>query len=391
MPSPGKCLNCPISRRLTLLVTSQHILAEKLASLAPGDLNQVFFTTGGSTAVDTALRLVAFRDNFLGRSGKKWIISREDAYHGSTYLSASASGKTRDKDHQDSATHLFTHIGSPNPFRRPKGMSLEEFRDDKVKELNDRILELGEENVAAFIAEPILGSGGVIVPVPGYHKMCLDVCHEHDVLYISDEVVTGFGRLGHWFASKEVFGIQPDIIICAKGLTSGYLPMGACIVSDALMDSISGENAHGIFFSNGYTYSGHPVCAAAALKNIEIIEKENMLEHVREVGPYFQQQLKTLEDIPIVGEVRGHGLMVCVECVLGEDESLLEHDYQMGFRIDQHCQQLGLMVRPIINMCVMSPPLIINRAQIDEMVGILREGIVRAMHDLEKEGLWKQN
>ncbi|MFT5140031.1 MAG: putrescine aminotransferase [Lysobacterales bacterium] len=365
------------------------VLAEKLASLAPGDLNRVFFTTGGSTAVDTALCLVAFRNNCLGRPEKKWIISREDAYHGSTYLSGSASGKPRDKDFADNATHVVTHISSPNPFRRPAGMSVEEFRDAGVAELRNKILELGPDKVAAFIAEPILASGGVIVPVPGYHKMCLEVCREFDVVYISDEVVTAFGRLGHWFASKELFDIQPDIITCAKGLTSGYLPMGAAIVSDALMESIVGEEGSGKIFANGYTYSGHPVCAAAALKNIEIIENEKLLEHVREVGPYFQAKLKELEEIPIVGEVRGEGLMACVECVLGKNEAGLENDYQMGARIDQHCQALGLLVRPIINMCVMSPPLIITKEQIDDMVGKLREGIMRAMADLEKEGLWK--
>ncbi|MEH6551936.1 MAG: aminotransferase [Pseudomonadales bacterium] len=363
-------------------------LAKKIASLTPGDLNHVFFTTGGSTAVDSAMRMVSFYNNYLGRTEKKFIISREDAYHGSTYLSASASGKSRDKNLQDAATDIVKHVGSPNPLNRPKGMSLEQFRDERVQELEDKILQLGADKVAAHIAEPILASGGVIVPVPGYQKMCLDVCRKHDVLYISDEVVTGFGRLGHWFASKDVFDIQPDMIISAKGLTSGYLPLGACIVSDKLIAAMGGEDAKGSIFSNGYTYSGHPVSCAAALKNIEIMENENLLEHVREVGPYFQQELKKLEDLPIVAEVRGEGLMACVECALSAEGGSLEHDYEMGDRIDQHCQALGLMVRPIINMCVMSPPLIISKEQIDDMVAILREGIIRAMADLEKEGIW---
>jgi adenosylmethionine-8-amino-7-oxononanoate aminotransferase len=365
------------------------LLAEKLAALAPGDLNHVFFTTGGSTAVDTALRFVSFRNNVLGKPTKKWVISRQDAYHGSTYLSASASGKTRDKNHQDSASHILTHIGSPNPLHRPAGMSPDTFRDLKVQELEDKILELRPENVAAFIAEPILASGGVVIPVPGYHKMCLEVCRRYDVLYISDEVVTGFGRLGHWFASESAFGIQPDIITSAKGLTSGYLPLGACIVSDALIASMQDAQSGAKVFSNGYTYSGHPVCCAAALKNIEIIEREQILEHVRDIAPYFQDQLKTLEDIPIVKEVRGQGLMACVECQLNEDGSSLELDYQMGTRIDQHCQQLGLLVRPIINMCVMSPPLIIDRSQMDSMINTLRKGITLAMEDLIREGLWE--
>ena len=334
-------------------------------------------------------RFVSFRNNILGLPNKKWVISRQDAYHGSTYLSASASGKTRDRDHQDSATHILTHISSPNPLNRPAGMSLEAFRDLKVSELEDRILELRPENVAAFIAEPILASGGVIVPVPGYHKMCLEVCRRYDVLYISDEVVTGFGRLGHWFASEPVFDIRPDIITTAKGLTSGYLPLGACIVSDALITDIQKAQPGSKVFSNGFTYSGHPVCCAAALKNIEIIEREQILEHVREIAPVFLEQLKTLEDIPIVREVRGQGLMACVECQLNADGSSLALDYQMGARIDQHCQRLGLLVRPIINMCVMSPPLIITRAQIDDMISILRQGITLAMQDLIDEGLWE--
>ncbi len=365
-------------------------LAEKLANLAPGDLNTVFLTTGGSTAVDTALRLMQFYNNFKDRPEKKMIISREDAYHGSTYLSASASGKERDKNYQDAATELVKFMGSPNPYRREKGMSEEAFRDAKVKELEDTIIALGPGKVGAFIAEPILASGGVIVPVPGYHRMCLDVCRKYDVLYISDEVVTGFGRLGHWFASEEVFDIQPDIITCAKGLTSGYLPLGACIVSDRLMNEMSGNEAEGATFSNGYTYSGHPVSCAAALKNIEIIKNEKILEHVREISPYFQNRLQELNDIPIVGNVRGQGLMACVECELKKDEeSPLELDYKMGDRIDQHCQELGLIVRPSVNMNVMSPPLIITKDQIDEMVDILREGIIRTMHDLEDEGIWK--
>ncbi len=366
-------------------------LAEKLAELAPGDLNTVFLTTGGSTAVDTALRLMAFYNNFKGRPEKKMIISREDAYHGSTYLSASASGKFRDKNYQDTATELIKFISSPNPHRREKGMSEEAFRNAEVKELEDTIIELGPDKVGAFIAEPILASGGVVVPVPGYHRMCLDVCRKYDVLYISDEVVTGFGRLGHWFASEEVFDIQPDIITCAKGLTSGYLPLGACLVSDRLMNEMSGDEAEGAIFSNGYTYSGHPVSCAAALKNIEIIENEKILEHVLEISPYFQSRLQELNNIPIVGNVRGQGLMACVECELKKDEeSPLELDYKMGDRIDKHCQELGLIVRPVVNMNVMSPPLIITKEQIDEMVDILREGSTRAMHDLEEEGIWNQ-
>ena len=223
---------------------------------------------------------------------------------------------------------------------------------------------------------------------PGYHKGCLEVCRKYDVLYISDEVVTGFGRLGHFFASEAVFDVVPDIITAAKGLTSGYLPMGATLISDRLIEAVGGAGEGAAVFSNGFTYSGHPVCAAAALKNIEIIEGEGILEHVRKVGPYFQAKLQELRDIPMVGDVRGMGLMACVECKLEQEgEDSLSLDHEIGVRIDRHCQDLGLIVRPLINMCVMSPPLIITEEQIDDLVSILRQGIERTMDEARADGL----
>ncbi|MBT4519355.1 MAG: aminotransferase [Halieaceae bacterium] len=362
------------------------VLAERLAALAPGDLNHVFFTTGGSTAVDSALRFLGFYNNFLERPEKKHIISRGDAYHGSTYLSASVSGKARDKEFMDMERDFIHLISSPNPSRRPDGMTVEQFGEAAVKELEDKILELGADRVAGFIAEPILASGGVVVPPPGYHKACLEVCRKHDVLYISDEVVTGFGRLGHVFSSEPVFDIVPDMITCAKGLTSGYAPLGALLISDRLLEQVKGEEDEASF-SSGFTYSGHPVSCAAALANLEIMERENVLEHARDVAPYFMDQLKTLTDLPLVMEVRGVGLMASVVCGIPGKESL-ELDYEIGNRIDKHCQRLGLLVRPIYHMCVMSPPLIITRPQIDQMVGILRQGIGLATDDLKAEGLW---
>ena len=210
------------------------------------------------------------------------------------------------------------------------------------------------------------------------------------MLYISDEVVTGFGRLGHWFASEDVFDIVPDIILSAKGLTSGYMPLGAVLISDRLIDMLGGSEANIGYFASGFTYSGHPVAAAAALKNIEIIERDGILENVREVAPYFQARLKELEEIDMVGEVRGEGLMACIECVNSKQtKDPLTLDYEVGKRIDAHCQENGLILRPIINMCVLSPPLIVTRPQIDEIVDILRRGITESMEDLHKEGLWQ--
>lgn len=363
-------------------------LAHEIAKRTPGDLNHVFFTTGGSTAVDSALRFMQFRNNVMGRPEKKIVISRQKAYHGSTYLASSMSGKERDKGWLDQASHLTHFLPNVNPYVRAEGQSVESFLNEKIADLENAILTIGADKVAAFIAEPILCSGGVIVPPAGYHKRCLEICHKYDVLYISDEVVTGFGRLGHWFASEDVFDIVPDIITCAKGMTSGYLPMGACIISDRLINDISGEKSQGATFSNGFTYSGHPVTSAVALKNIEIFEREGILEHVREVSPHFEARLQALSDLPLVGDTRGKGLVGCVECVTGvSDETALEIDKSVGAMIDAHCQENGLILRPIINMCVFSPPLIITDSQIDQMFDILESGIRKTTDDLVKQGV----
>ena len=363
-------------------------LAARIAEMTPGDLNRVFFTTGGSTAVDSALRFTQFFNNYLGRPDKKIILSRQGAYHGSTYLSASCSGKERDKNYFDFATDLVHHLSSPNPYRRPDAMSVEAFCDGLISEMEQAIAEIGPDRIAAFIAEPILASGGVIVPPHDYHRRTREICRKHDILYIADEVVTAFGRLGPWFASQTEFGIVPDIIIFAKGITSGYVPLGGFAISQAVLERVSGPDNKGAVFANGYTYSGHPVACAAALANIEVIEKEGLLERVREISPYFLSRLRELEDLPIVGEVRGQGLVACIDCVADkQSRNPLRLDYEVGNRIDRHCQALGLIVRPMINMCVMSPPLVIARHQIDRMVDILREGIERTQRDLKAEGV----
>jgi adenosylmethionine-8-amino-7-oxononanoate aminotransferase len=368
------------------------ILAKEIADRTPGDLNHVFFTTCGSTAVDSALRFVQFRNNLQGRPEKKIVISRQKAYHGSTYLAASVSGKERDKGWLDQAQSLAYFLPDVNPMLRADDQSIEDFLDEKVADLEDAIISIGADKVAAFIAEPILCSGGVIVPPAGYHKRCLEVCRRHDVLYISDEVVTGFGRMGHWFASEEVFDIVPDIITCAKGLTSGYVPMGACIISDRLIDDVSGQNSQGAIFSNGFTYSGHPVSAAAALKNIEIFERDGILQHVRSITPLFEERLAALGRFPLIGDVRGQGLLGCVECVAGLEsassvDDQLELDKSVGYMIDEHCQANGLILRPLIHMCVFSPPLVISEAQIHQMFDIIEKAIGLTTDDLVKQGV----
>lgn len=364
-------------------------LAQRIASHAPGDLNHVFYTTGGSSAVETALRFMQFYNNVRGRPEKKLILSRGGAYHGSTYLSASLNGRPRDWDWMDGADELVVKLTSPDPFRRPKGMTKEAFSDFLVDEFRATVARVGAERIGAFVGEPVQASGGVIIPPDNYLQRIREICRANDILYVSDEVVTAFGRLGHVFTSGDVFGLDPDMITFAKGVTSGYFPLGGVVISERLLQDLRGSNHPDALFGHGLTYTSHPIGCAVALKNLDILE-ESVLAHTRSIAPYFQAQLKTLEELPLVGEVRGLGLMGCVECVADrESKNALQLDKNVGARIDAHCHELGLLVRPLINMCVMSPPLTITREQIDDMVAILREGISRTMDDLRKEGVWQ--
>jgi len=287
-------------------------LSQKVASMAPGNLNKVYFGNSGSVANDSAIRMLQHYYNRLGKPNKKRILSRVGAYHGSTYMAVAMTTPAY-RDGWDSADHLVDFLSSPYPYRRPDNMDVEEFCDFLIEEMEETIERIGAENIAAFIAEPILGAGGVIVPPKGYHRRAWEVCQRYEIMSISDEVVTAFGRLGHMFASKEVFDVQPDIICSAKGLTSGYQPMSATIISDEIFEVIS---APGAMFMHGMTYSGHPACCAAALENISIIEREDICGHVRKVGPKFEAGMKTLEALDIVGEVRGSQFMMGIEFVL---------------------------------------------------------------------------
>nr|WP_174822440.1 aminotransferase [Ruegeria atlantica] len=359
------------------------ILARMIAERTPGDLNTVHFTTGGSTAVDTALRTALFMNKRLGRPEKRIVIGREKGYHGSTFLAATVTGKERFETSFEKAQDLVRFLPDVNPYHRPEGMSVDAWCDAKVADLENLIADVGADRIAAFIAEPILCSGGVIVPPLGYHKRTLEICRANDILYISDEVVTGFGRLGHWFASEDVFGIVPDIITCAKGLTSGYLPLGACIISDAVMKRISDAPGDDVFY-NGYTYSGHPVSCAAAIKNIEIMEREDILGHVQRVTPHFQDRLHQIkEKFPIVGDVRGDGLLGCIECRPGLNVESYEAHVKFGQKLDDACEEMGLLLRPFGNMAVFSPPLIISPSQIDEMFGIMEAGMAQVSKDYD--------
>ena len=365
-------------------------LAAKLAELAPGSLNHVMFTTCGSTANDSAARLVHYYQHCRGKPEKRHLIARHDAYHGSTYLTMSIGNKQGDRAPEfEYITDFVHHVSSPNNYRRPAGMDEAAFCDFLVAELEAKILDIGPDKVAAFWAEPLQGAGGVVVPPKGYLPRIRDICRRHDVLYVSDEVVTAFGRLGHMFASLDEFGVQPDIICCAKGLTSGYQPLGAAIFSDEIYEVIS-EPGHGRCFSNGFTYSGHPVACAAALANIEIIEREGLCEYVQAIGPYFEQALAGLRDLPLVGDVRGSHLMMCVELVADrESKALFPVELDIGKRVSDRAEAHGLIVRPIVHLNIMSPPLVITREQIDETVAILRRSIEEVQQELRREGLWQ--
>ncbi len=366
-------------------------LATKLSELAPGDLEHVMFSTGGSTANDSAFRLMQFYNNCRGLTDKKHVISRVNSYHGSTYVSMSIGGKPGDHSPLfDYMTDTVHHLRCPNFYREASpGQSEAGFVDELVKEFEDKIVELGgADHVMAYFAEPVMGAGGVIVAPDGYNQRMWEVCQRNDILYVSDEVVTGFGRLGHWFASLDEFGIQPDIIVSAKGLTSGYLPLGATIFSDRIWDVIS-ERGQGRSFTHGFTYSGHPVACAAALKNIEIMERERLFDNVNEVGAYFEEQLKTLEDLPIVGETRGRKFMVCVEYVKDKaTKELFDEELDIGKRIANHAERRGLIVRPIVHLNVMSPPLTMTTDDVDFVVNSLRDSTLAALADLEAEGHW---
>ena len=362
-------------------------LAAKLADLAPGNLNHIFFGSGGSMANDTAVRMIHFYFNRIGKPTKKKIITRTDGYHGSTYMAMTLTSIDFDHIGFDLAPDMVYRVSNPNPYRRPEGMSMEDFLEHLVKEFEDKILELGPDNVAAFFAEPIMGAGGVIVPPEGYHVRFKEICEKYGMLYVSDEVVTAFGRVGHMFASKDMFDVQPDIITAAKGLTSAYAPLSATIISEDMYEVISTPQAEGALFTHGFTYSGHPVCCTAGLKSIEIMEREDLCGHIRKVGPYLEKRLATLADLPIVGDVRGSHFMMCVENLANkETKELFPAEVKVGNRIAAACQKREFLVRPVGHLNVLSPPLVLTEEQIDFMVETLREAIVEVADDLTREG-----
>ena len=363
-------------------------LGAKLAELAPGTLNHVAYATSGSCAVDTAIRMAHYYHSRRGEPTRRYVISRKNSYHGSTYLGMTVGMRDGDQSpHFKYIPDLVHHLSAPYPYRRPEGMSPEAFSDFLVAEFEAKIAELGAENIACFIAEPAQASGGVTLPPPNYLPRMRELCTMHGILFIADEIVTAFGRLGHFFASEAVFGVVPDMILCAKGLTSGYIPLSAVIFSDAVHEGISAADPDA-WFTHGYTYSGHPVACAVALKNIEIIEREDLCGNAARVGDYLEKRLGELRDLEIVGDVRGRRLMMCVEYVRDKKtRERLPDSCNISKRISNACEADGLLVRPIGHLDVLSPPLIMTKQEVDFVVDTLKRAIVKAVAGLKAEGV----
>lgn len=351
---------------------------------APGELNHVYYTCGGSTANDAAIRIVHYYNTMRGKHRKKKIISRDNAYHGATYVAAELTGIHATKNSFDRIGQEFIHhVSAANMYAKQDDTTEEAYCDFLVREFENRIEQLGPDNVAAFIAEPVMGAGGVLVAPKDYHRRMWEVCKRNDMLYIADEVVTAFGRLGEWFASEALFGYRPDMIVCAKGITSGYVPLGATLISDEIYEAISKPQCEGGVFSMGLTYFGHPVACRAALKNIEIMGSEGMLDNSRSVGSYFQKTAESLTELDLVGDVRGYGLMLAVDLV-GDKQTKapLPVSAGAGQKVFRKCLDRGVIVRPVGDRIVLSPPLIIDKAQVDTIVSAISEAVAKVQSEI---------
>ncbi len=360
-------------------------LARKLAELAPGDLDHVFFSTGGSDANDTNIRLARHYWALKGKPEKTVFISRHNAYHGSTVGAASLGGMAAMHEQGGIPIPDIEYIGQPNWWAEGGEMSPEEFGLMRARELEAKIEELGEDRVAAFIAEPVQGAGGVIVPPASYWPEIQRICDAHEILLIADEVITGFGRTGNWFGS-ETWGIRPDIMTIAKGLSSGYAPIGGSIVSREVADVIS----KGGEFYHGYTYSAHPVSAAVALENLRIMEEERIIERVREdTGPYLARKWATLTEHPLVGEAVISGMMASV--ALTPDKAsraaFRAGAGTAGLICRDFCFEEGLVMRHVGDRMIIAPPLVISREEIDTLIARALAAFDRTQARLEAEGL----
>jgi len=339
-------------------------LAKVISEVAPEGMNHVFFTGSGSEGNDTMLRMVRHYWAIKGQPNKKTIISRVNGYHGSTVAGASLGGMTYMHEQGDLPIPGIVHIPQPYWFGEGGDMSPDEFGIWAAEQLEKKILELGVDNVGAFIAEPIQGAGGVIVPPESYWPKIKEILDKYDILFVADEVICGFGRTGEWFGS-DFYGLKPDMMTIAKGLTSGYIPMGGLIVRDEVVAVLN----EGGDFNHGFTYSGHPVAAAVALENIRILREERIVERVKaETAPYLQKRLRELSDHPLVGEVRGVGLLGAIELVKDKATRARYTGKGAGMICRTFCFENGLIMRAVGDTMIIAPPLVISFAEIDELI-----------------------
>lgn len=344
-------------------------LAEKLIQLTEGRMHSAFFTNSGSEANDTVIKMVWYYNNALGRSEKKKIIARNKGYHGVTVASASLTGLAPNHRGFDLPLPQFLHTTCPHFYREGRqGETEETFATRMAQELEVLIVREGPDTVAAFIGEPVMGAGGVIVPPATYWEKIQAVCKKYDVLIVADEVITGFGRLGTMFGSQK-YNIEPDIMVLSKQITSSYLPLAAVLINGKVHDVIAQQSGELGTFGHGYTTSGHPVSTAVALENIKIIEERHLVENAARMGELLQTSLRQFSDHPRVGEVRGVGLIAAVELV--SDKQMRRHFEPLGkagAAMYERAHAHGLIIRGIQDSVAFCPPLIITAAQVKEMI-----------------------
>ncbi|MGI9419201.1 MAG: aminotransferase [Geminicoccaceae bacterium] len=344
-------------------------LADRLLRLAPAGMSKVLFGNTGSDANDTNVKLIWYYNNLRGKPEKVKLISREQGYHGVTVAAASLTGLPLLHKAFNLPIPDVLHVSCPDPYRgKPDDMSERDFSKQLARELDETIEREGPDTVAAFFAEPVMGAGGVHVPPEGYFDEIQPVLKKHDVLLVADEVICGFGRLGHWFGSN-LYNIKPDIITIAKGLTSGYVPMSASLVGERVWDVLIDTSRDIGPFGHGYTYGGHPVAAAAAMANLDIFERDDLVGNAHDVGLYFQKRMReAFQDHPLVGHVRGVGLILALEFVADKaSKRAFEGTDKIAPKVSQAAYQHGLIARPLPSgdTIALSPPLSITREEVD--------------------------
>jgi putrescine aminotransferase len=352
-------------------------LAAKIAELMGGNLSHVFFNSSGSEAIDTAIRLARHYWQLKGQPERQVILARVNGYHGSTIAGASLGGMKAMHAQGGPWVPGVAHVIQPYRFNEGFDEEPQAFGARAADAVEARILEIGPEKIAAFVGEPVQGAGGVIIPPESYWPRVQAICRKYGILLVSDDVICGFGRLGQWFGFQH-YGLQPDLVTMAKGLSSGYLPISAVGVADHIVEALRGSGAD---FVHGFTYSGHPTCAAVALKNIEILEREDLVRRTREdTGPYLAKGLAELAKHPRVGEARSLGLIGAVEIVArkGTNRRFGGAEGSAGPLVRDLCIQNGLMVRAIRDSLAMTPPLVISHGEIDQMLAIIARSLDEA-------------